>query len=826
MKRKGSMRHLTKMRRTKKYMKTALSWIKAYVPELNVDDEQYSEGMTLTGTKVEGYQRLDKNLDKIVAAKVISMEKHPNADKLFICNCDIGEGKKLQIITGAPNVLEGDMVPVVLEGGRVVTVHGKNEVPRDGVKITKGKLRGVKSYGMMCSIEEFGLDRNYYPEAPENGIYILDKEVKPGADVIELLGLRDTVFEYEITSNRVDCYSVTGIAREVAATFNKEFKEAEIIKTGNSEDVNDYLSVKILDDKLCRRYTARMVKNIKLAPSPAWLRQRLAASGIRPINNIVDITNYVMEEYGQPMHAFDYDTIAGHEIIVKRAEEGQEFITLDGQIRKLDSDILMINDAQRAIGIAGIMGGENSKIKDEVTTMVFEAATFDGTNIRLSSKKLGLRTDASSKFEKGLCAETAYKAIERACTLIEQLGAGEVVGGIIDVYPNKDIQNKIEFDPAAVNNLLGTEITKAEMLSYLKKVDINYNEAENKIICPDFRNDIESNADIAEEVARLYGYDKIPVTLPKGETTLGGFAFSRKVEIAAGLAAQFLGFSESMSYSFESPKVFDKLNIAKEDKIRESIRIMNPLGEDFSIMRTCPVNGILTSLAINYSRRNKAVKLYEFARIYLPKELPLTKLPDERKQMVFGFYDCGDFFDMKGVTEKVLNLTGIEGKKTYSPECDKGFLHPGQRADIIYNNEVLGYLGRLHPEVADNYELSQKTFIAVLDLDNIAKYSKFDIKFKEIAKFPAISRDISLVVPKSVPAGRIEEAIENNSGSILESYKLFDIYEGDQIEQGYKSIAYNIVFRHSDRTLEDKEVSEIMGNILKTLEKLNIKLRE
>ncbi|EHI56531.1 phenylalanyl-tRNA synthetase [Johnsonella ignava ATCC 51276] len=807
-------------------MKTALSWIKEYVPGLEVDDEKYSETMTITGTKVEGYERLDKNLDKIVAARVVSMEKHPNADKLMVCMCDVGGDKNLQIVTGAKNVAEGDMVPVVLSGGRVASVHGKDEIPEDGVKISKGKLRGIESDGMMCSIEEFGLDRNYYPEAPEDGIYILDKDVKPGTDVVELLGLHDTVFEYEITSNRVDCYGVSGIAREAAAAFDKDFKEPEIIKTGNSEDINDYLSVKILDDKLCRRYIARMVKNIKIAPSPAWLRHRLAASGIRPINNIVDITNYVMEEYGQPMHAFDYDTIEGHEIIVKRANDGEEFTTLDGQQRKLDHDILMINDAKRAIGIAGIMGGENSKIRDDVTTMVFEAATFDGTNIRLSSKRLGLRTDASSKFEKGLCAQSAYKAIERACTLIEQLGAGEVVGGIIDEYPNKDAQVEIDFKPDEINALLGTEyITKYEMIFYLKRLGIKYDEQTGKVICPDFRNDLESNADLAEEVARIYGYEMIDTTLPRGETTLGGCSFEKRVEDAATLAARFLGFSETMSYSFESPKVFDKLNISENDKMREAVKIMNPLGEDFSIMRTCPVNGILNSLALNYNRRNKSVKLYESARIYMPKSLPLTELPDERKQLVLGFYDCGDFFDMKGAVQTIFKFTGVNGKKTYSPDCDKAFLHPGQRADILYEGEKLGYLGRLHPEVADNYGISQKTFIAVIDIENVIKYSNFDTKFNEIAKFPAMSRDISLVVPKAVTAGTIEEIIEEKSGSILESYKLFDVYEGGQIADGFKSMAYNIIFRHRERTLEEKEVSQIISDILKELEKLDIKLR-
>ena len=496
-------------------MNTSLSWIKAYVPDLDVTAQEYTDAMTLTGTKVEGFERLDKNLEKIVVGEILSIDRHPDADKLVICQVNVGD-ETLQIVTGAPNVHVGDKVPVVLDGGKVAGGHDGGPLPEDGITIKAGKLRGVDSYGMMCSIEELGSDRNMYPDAPESGLYILPADAVPGEDAVALLGLRDTVFEYEITSNRVDCYSVLGIAREAAATFGKEFKAPVITKTGNSEDINDYLKVTVENTDLCKRYCARMVKNIHLAPSPKWLQHRLAASGIRPINNIVDITNYIMEEYGQPMHAFDYDLLAGHEIVVKCAKDGDVFQTLDGQERKLDHTVLMINDAEKEVGIAGIMGGENSKITDDVKTMVFECATFDGTNIRLSAKKVGLRTDASGKYEKGLDPNTAEEAVNRACQLIEELGAGEVVGGMIDVYPVKAEESRVKFQPEKINALLGTDIAPETMLQYMEKIELRYDKETGEIVAPTWRQDIHCMADLAEEVARFYGYDKIGTTLRRG----------------------------------------------------------------------------------------------------------------------------------------------------------------------------------------------------------------------------------------------------------------------------------------------------------------------
>ena len=646
-----------------------------------------------------------------------------------------------------------------------------------------------------------------------------------GSDAIEALGLRDTVFEYEITNNRVDCYSILGVAREAAATFNKDFVMPPVKKVGNSEDVNDYVKVDVQATDLCPRYTARLVRNIKLAPSPEWMQRRLAASGIRPINNIVDITNYVMEEYGQPMHAYDYDTLAGGKIIVRRAEEGEEFVTLDGQTRKLDPSILMICDAEKSVGVAGIMGGENSKITDDVKTMLFEAACFDGTNIRLSAKKIGMRTEASGKFEKGLDPNLASEAIDRACQLIEELGAGEVVGGMIDVYPQKNVEKRIKFEPDKINKLLGIDISAEEMLGYLKKIELVYNEETNELIIPTFRQDLECGADIAEEVARFYGYANIPTTLPSGEATTGKLSFKMRIEGVARDIAEFCGFSQGMTYSFESPKVFDKLLLPEDSPLRKAIVISNPLGEDFSIMRTTSLNGMLTSLSTNYNRRNKNVKLYELGNIYLPKALPLTELPDERMQFTLGFYGDGDFFSMKGVVEEFLEKVGMRNKPEYNPDAGKTFLHPGRQADIVYDGEVIGYLGEVHPDVLDIYSIGEKAYVAVIDMPHIVEKATFDRKYEGIAKFPAVTRDISMVMDKSVLVGTVEDIIEKRGGKLVESYKLFDIYEGSQIKSGFKSVAYSISFRAKDRTLEDKDINPIMENILKDLGALGIELR-
>lgn len=805
-------------------MNTSLKWIKDLVPGLDCTPQEYMDAMTLSGSKVEGYENMDEDLDKIVIGQVKSIEKHPDADKLVICQVDIGT-ETIQIVTGAPNVTEGCKVPVVLDGGKVAGGHDGSKT-EGGIKIKKGKLRGVESNGMMCSIEELGSNRDMFPLAPENGLYILPEDAPVGENAVSYLGLDDTVVEYEITSNRVDCFSILGIAREAAATFGKEFVPPVVTETGNNEDVNDYIKVSVKDDKLCSRYTARVVKNIKIAPSPEWMQRRLRAQGIRPINNIVDITNYVMEEYGQPMHAYDLDTIEDREIVVRRAAKGEQFVTLDGQERTLDDSVLMICDGKKTIGIAGIMGGENSMITDNVKTMLFEAACFDGTNIRLSGRKIGLRTDASAKFEKGLDPNTAIEAMNRACQLIEELGAGEVVGGVVDIYPNVKGDKRIPFEPEKYNKLLGTDIAKETMLAYFSKIDLGYDPTSNEVIVPSWRQDLECDADLAEEVARFFGYDKIPTTLPSGEATTGKLTFKLRIEAVAREIAEFCGFSQGMTYSFESPKVYDKLLLPQDSPLRKAVVISNPLGEDFSIMRTVSLNGMLTSLSTNFNRRNKNVRLYELGNIYLPKQVPVTELPEERMQFTLGMYGEGDFFAMKGVIEEFLYKAGMKLKPEYDPESGKPFLHPGRQANVVYDGTVIGYLGEVHPTVAANYAIKERVYVAVLDMPEIISRASFDHKYEGIAKFPAATRDISMVVPKKVLAGDIEKIFDEKGGQFLEKYDLFDIYEGAQIKPGYKSIAYSLSFRAKDRNLEDADITGAMDRIVNALERVGAELRK
>lgn len=813
-------------------MNTPLSWIKAYVPELECTTQEYVDAMTLSGTKVEGYTELDKNLEKIVVGKILKIEKHPDADKLIVCQVQINEeGEEVQIVTGASNVKEGDKVPVVLDGGRVAGSAHDNEPHPDGIKIKKGKLRGVPSFGMMCSIDELGSSVDMYPDACPDGIYILSdneayKDAPIGTDVPELLGMRDVVVEYEVTSNRVDCFGILGIAREAAATFRKPFVPPVVTVKENDEKASDYISVEVKDTDLCSRYVARIVKNIKIEPSPEWLKRRLAAVGIRPINNIVDITNYVMEEFAQPMHAYDLDTIADKKIVVKRAENGEKFTTLDGQERELDNSILTICDGQKAIGIAGIMGGENTMITEDAKTLLFEAACFDGTNIRLSGKKLGMRTDAQAKFEKGLDPNNAKLAIDRACQLINELGAGEVVGGYVDVYPEERQPIRVAYDVEKINQLLGTDIDEDTMVGYFEMIDLPVDRAAKEIIVPTWRQDVKCLADVAEEVARFYGYDNIPTTLPSGSATAGGLSLKLRVENIARDVAESFGFSESMTYSFESPKVFDKLKIDENDELRKTVVITNPLGEDYSMMRTLPLNGMLTSLSNNYNRRNKDVRLYEIANVYIPKALPVTELPDERTQLTLGMFGAGDFFDLKGVVEEVVEKIGLKNLKTYDPNAGKNFLHPGRQANIMYGDIVLGYMGEVHPDVADAYNIGTKAYVAVLDMPTIIENANFDIKYTGIAKYPAVSRDLSMVMKKDIMVGQVEEVIRKNGGKLLESCKLFDVYEGDQIAEGYKSVAYSISFRATDHTLEEKEITAVMDKVLKGLENMGIELRK
>ena len=806
-------------------MNTPISWMKAYVPDLDVDVQEFVDKMTLSGSHVEGYEKKDKNLEKIVVGRIETMEKHPDADKLVVCQVNVGP-ESLQIVTGAKNVKVGDLIPLVLDGGKVAAAHGDDNEYPDGIKIKKGKLRGVESNGMMCGIEELGSSRDFYPEAPEDGVYVFPEgsSVKPGDDAVHALGLDDTVVEYEITSNRVDCFSMIGMAREVAATFRKPFYPPVVTVKANDKDVNDFVKVTVKDHDLCSRYCARVVENIKIGPSPKWMQDRLKAMGIRSINNLVDITNYIMEEYGQPMHAYDLDTIANHEIIVKRANDGDTFVTLDGQERKMDSNILMICDGEKEVGIAGIMGGENSMITDNVKTVLFEAACFDGTNIRLASKRIGLQTDASFKFTKGLDPNTAMEAINRACQLVEEMGCGDVVGGVVDIYPEPVKEKVLEFEPDRYNKLLGTDISKEEMLTYLTKLELVYNEQDNTLTIPTFRQDLNCAADIAEEVARFYGYDNIPVSLPKGEATVGKKPFDQRVQGIAREICERNGFSGGMTYSFESPKVFDKLLLPEDAMERQAIVIANPLGEDFSIMRTVSLNGMLTSLATNYNRRNKVARLYELGNIYLPKALPLTELPDEKMRLTLGMYGAGDFFDMKGVVEEIFDKLGVTGAEC-EPSNDIPYLHPGRQARIQKGKLDLGFIGQIHPEVGDNYNLKTEAYVAVLNMEVITMLTNFDRKYEGIAKFPASTRDLSMVMDKGLFVGQIEHVIKKNAGKILESCELFDVYEGEQVGEGKKSVAFSLIFRAKDRNLESAEVDKAVEKVLDALRQMGIELR-
>ena len=807
-------------------MNTPISWLKAYVPDLDVDVQEFVDKMTLSGSHVEGYEKKDKNLENIVVGRIESMEKHPDADKLVVCQVDIGSGT-IQIVTGAKNVKTGDMIPIVLDGGKVAAAHGDDTEYPEGIKIKKGKLRGVESNGMMCGIEELGSSRDFYPEAPEDGVYVFLPEsgVKPGDDAVKALGLDDVVVEYEITSNRVDCFSMIGMAREAAATFKKPFYPPVITVKANDKDVNDFIKVRVEDTDLCTRYTARVVENIKIGPSPKWMQDRLKAMGIRSINNLVDITNYIMEEYGQPMHAYDLDTIAKHEIIVKRAKDGDTFTTLDGQERKLDSGVLMICDGEKEVGIAGIMGGENSMITDDVKTVLFEAACFDGTNIRLASKRIGLQTDASFKFTKGLDPNTASEAINRACQLVEEMGCGDVVGGMVDVYPKPVTEKVLPFEPERYNNLLGTDISREDMLSYFERLDLVYNEEEDTLTIPTFRQDLGCMADLAEEVARFYGYDNIPVSLPKGEATVGKKPFNQRVEDVAREICERNGFSGGMTYSFESPKVFDKLLLPEDAKERQAVVIANPLGEDFSIMRTVSLNGMLTSLATNYNRRNKTARLYEFGNIYIPKALPLEDLPDEKMRLTMGMYGDGDFFTMKGAVEEIFEKLGIAGQVEFEPGSDIPYLHPGRQAKMVKGKMDIGLIGQVHPEVGDNYNMKAEAYIAVLNMDVLTMLAGFDRKYEGIAKYPASTRDLSMVMDKSLFVGQIEHVITKNAGKILESVELFDVYEGEQVGEGKKSVAFSLIFRAKDRNLESAEVDKAVEKVLDALKKLGIELR-
>ncbi len=798
-------------------MDVPMSWMKEYV-DIDADIRDYVEDITLSGSKVEGYTTIAGEINKVVVGRIEKIVKHPDADKLVITTIDIGEDEPLQIVTGATNVFEGAYVPVALDGSTLA----------NGVKIKKGKLRGVESNGMLCSVEELGFDRHDFPEAPEDGIYIFPKAEVLGADAAEVMDLRDDVVEYEITSNRPDCFSILGIAREAAATYKKEFRCPEIkVKEEADGNINEMISVEIKNPALCPRYIARVVKNVKIAPSPRWMRKRLRCAGVRPINNIVDITNYVMLEMGQPMHAFNIDTIADRKIIVRNAEDGEMFTTLDGVERKLDSSMLVISDPKKAVAIAGVMGGENSMVSGDSHAILFESANFNGPNVRITAKKVGLRTDASSKYEKGIDPNLAEEAVNRAVQLVELLGAGEVVKGMVDCYPNKRESWKLAYSPEKINTLLGTDIAESEMVEIFKRLEIEVDEASRTLTIPTFRPDLVSMADLAEEVARFHGYDKIEATLAAGTPTVGKRSYSQNITAMVKDSMIANGLCEAMTFSFESPKVFDKLNIPAGDKLRETVTIQNPLGEDFSVMRTTTLNGILNSLSTNYNRRNEEAKLFEISKVYLPKAVPVVELPDEETKLTIGMYGKMDFYDLKGILEHLFEILGMAEKVEYSPKKDIVWMHPGRTASVSIEGKEFGYFGELHPEIAANYSIGQKTYIAVIDMTALTENANLVTVFRQLPKFPAVTRDISMLVNDSVIVKEIENVIREKGGKLLESIALFDVYKGNQIEDGYKSVSYSITFRAADHTLVDEEVNKVMDKILDGLKtKLDAVLRD
>ena len=821
-------------------MNTPISWIKAYVPDLDCTVQEYVDKMTLSGSHVENAVYLDKNLEKIVVGRIEKIEKHPDADKLVICQVNVG-AEEVQIVTGASNVFKGALVPVVLDGGRVAGGHDGSPNPENGIKIKKGKLRGVPSYGMMCSIEELGSTRDMYPESPEDGIYIFDESrgVKPGDDAVAALGLRDAVVEFEITSNRVDCFSMIGMAREAAATFEKPFYAPEVKVVGNDERTKDYISVEVEDTELCPRYTARIVKNIKLAPSPEWMQRRLAAMGIRPINNIVDITNYVMEEYGQPMHAYDLDKIRGHKIVVKRANDGDVYTTLDGQERKLDKDVLMINDAEGPVGIAGIMGGENSMVTDDIQTMLFEAATFDGTNIRLSSKRIGLRTDASGKFEKGLDPENALEAINRACQLVEELGAGEVVGGVVDVYPNPKQANYVTFTPEQINNHLGTNIAKDVMLNIITSVGFDVTKDENDEITvkvPSWRNDVTCMADISEEIARLHGFDKIKSTLPNGVSMQGTQSAKQTFidKVKASLSSQ--GLYETISFALTNEETFNKLNIPQDSPLRKAVPIMNPLSDEYPLVRTTLLSSIFDNLARNLARKNDDVALFEVGSVFFPKALPVTELPDEVVKIAGAITgrrnaqgwnqtnDMVDFYDAKGIIEELFANLRVT---RYTVEAGTHYaMHPGKTALFKKGRDVIATVGEVHPAVLSAYGITKPVYIFELDATTVMKYMAKDLKYKALPKYPATSRDLAMLVDVDVNAADIEKAMTKAAGQNLTQITLFDVYTGKQVEEGKKSLAFSLTFQSNDKTLTDAEIDPAIEKIVAKLQKdFNANLR-
>ena len=791
-------------------MDLSIRWLKDYVDIGDISMRDFSEAMSMSGSKVEGWTTEFEDVKNVVVGKILSVEPHPDSDHLVICQLDVGQQEPVQIVTGASNVHVGDMVPAALH---------KSQLP-NGVKITKGKLRGVMSNGMMCSIAELNLTKGDFPYAAENGIFLLQEDCQVGQDIASAIGCNDTCVEFEITPNRPDCLSVLGLAREAAVTFGKELKMHTPQVKGCGGDVHDYLSVEVRNPQLCPRYTAKVVKNVKIGPSPRWMRERLRASGVRPIDNIVDITNYVMLEYGQPMHAFDIEYVKDHKIIVRNAVSSETIQTLDGVDRTLSEDMLVIADSEKASAVAGVMGGEHSGINENTHTVVFESACFKGSSVRITAKKLGMRTEASAKFEKGLDPLNTLPAVERACELVELLGAGEVVDGVIDVDNTNYQPTRIHLDADWTNRFLGTDIPKEQMVKIL--TDLQFQMEGDEIIVPSFRSDVEHKVDIAEEIARFYGYNNIPTTIAKGSPE-GGYNEYQKFERVVNQNMLAQGMYEIMTYSFVSPKQYDKIRLPKDDPKRQSVVIRNPLGEDTSIMRTNAIPSMMDILSKNYNNRNGAVSLYEIGNEYIPVEGEL--LPDEVPNLVLGMYgDDKDFFTLKGVVENLLDTLAIREYDVDAKSDDPTF-HPGRCAVLSKDGEEFGIIGEVHPLVCANYGINTRVYVGKLKLRKLFAMMDTQRSYVPMPKFPASTRDLALLCDDALPVMTMEKAIKAAAGKILEKIELFDVYKGSQIAQGKKSVAFNISMRASDRTLTDEEVNGAMSKILKALEELGAQIR-
>lgn len=789
-------------------MKLPISWLNDYM-KLNVSKKEYADALTMSGSKVETIECPGDEIDKVVVGKILKIEKHPDADKLVVCQTDVGT-EVLQIVTAAPNVSEGILLPVALHGAKLAK----------GVTIKRGKLRGVESNGMFCSTDELGIT-----EDRATGIMILQGDIPLGSDIKKVLGLDEMIVDFDITSNRSDCFSVIGLARETAATFDLDFAVPELtVKECADDSIQNYISVEVKNSKLCPRYTARAVKDIKIGPSPAWMQHRLNACGVRSINNIVDITNYVMLEYGQPMHAFDIDFLKDGKIIVRNAEPGEKITTLDETERELNENMLVISDAERAVALAGVMGGANSEINENTKTIIFESANFLGSSVRTTAKAVGLRTESSSRYEKEIDPALTMAAIERACSLICELNAGTVVSGVIDIYPEPEKPVQLPLRPDYINRFLGTNIPLPDMIKILEKLEFTVSD-DLTVTVPSFRRDIESVADVAEEIARFYGYEKIESTLMGGQTVIGEKTPEQKYEDRLKNTLVSQGLYEIMTYAFTDPKHFDRLLLPENSPLRKTVTITNPLGAETSVMRTTMLSEMMTCLARNFNQRNEEARLFELASIYLPKE-DANVLPVEKTTLCIGMYGNLDFYDIKGAVEEILESSGIK-KAKFVPCEDNPSYHPYRTAKLILGNQEAGILGQIHPKAAENYGIDVPVYTAELDFALLLRFAKFNKSYKHLPKFPAVSRDLALLADEAVCVGDIEEVIKRCSKNHLENIKLFDVYSGKQIPSGKKSIAYSLIFRDENKTLNDSEISEIMNKIMTELkDKLKVELRQ